>query len=428
MSREIKIRSRFLLFFILLGIGLFNHSSRVLAQDSPVPNEPGQLWLLIDQARLRNPEIIAATKKLEALQQEIQQEKAWEDPEFTLTQYEAPSNLDLSHPAQTWYGLGQSFSFPGKRALKGKIAEKEAEYQYEMLQTTIREVVFKLKSAYYRQFFASKGINIHLAHQTLLEEFTRSAQQKYAAGFGSQQEIVKAEVELSKLHNSLLALEEDKIEAETTLNAILNQPADVFLETSEEPENTEFKHTLEELIPSALKNRPELLAANLQIQKKGISLSLAEKYIYPDFMAELTYMESHKGEENKWMAIAKMNLPWIFNHKYQAKIRQIRLEKEETEAELKGIENKTLAELRILHSKIKSLEKSLNMYRNGILPQAEQSLKASQIAYQSGKTDLLNVIDSERTLKDLEMNYFETLVDFNQRISELEKLTGKDLN
>jgi outer membrane protein TolC len=169
------------------------------------------------------------------------------------------------------------------------------------------------------------------------------------------------------------------------------------------------------------------MAANLQIEKKEMSLSLAEKYVYPDFMAELTYVQSHLGEENKWMAVAKVNLPWIFNHKYQAKINQIRLEKEETEAELKGIENKTLAELRILYSKIKSLEKSLDMYRNGILPQADQALKASQIAYRSGKTDLLNVIDSERTLKDIEMNYFETLVDFNRRISELEKLVGKDL-
>ncbi len=386
-----------------------------------------QLALLIEQAMRQNPEIVAATRKMEALKQEVILEKALEDPEFTLTQYEAPSNFDLSHPAQTWYGVGQVFPFPGKRAMKGKIAEKEVEVQFQALQATIRESILKIKTAYYQLFLANQGINIHLTHQVLLDEFTRSAQQKYTAGSGTQQDIVKAEVELSKLHNSLLALEQEKINAETTLNTLLNQPADTFQEISEEPAGAEFKYTPEELIPSALKRRPEVMAAHLQIEKKEMSLSLAEKYLYPDFMAELSYMQSHLGEENKWMAVGKVNLPWIFNRKYQAKINQIRLEKEETEAELKGIENRTLGELRILYFKIKSLEKSLDMYKNGILPQAEQALKASQIAYKSGKTDFLNVIDSERTLKDLEMNYFETLVDFNQRISELENLVGKDL-
>jgi outer membrane protein TolC len=386
-----------------------------------------QLELLIERAMTQNPDIVAAARKMEALKQEVIQEKALEDPELTLTQSEVPSNLDIGHPAQTWYGIGQAFPFPGKRAMKGKIAGKEVEIQYQMLQATIRETILKIKTAYYQLFLANQGINIHLTHQTLLNEFTQSAQQKYAAGMGTQQDIVKAEVELSKLHNSLLALEQEKINAVTTLNALLNQPVDTSLEIPEEPGSAEFKYTLEELTPLTLKNQPEVMAANLQIEKKEMSLSLAGKYVYPDFMAELTYVQSHLGEENKWMALAKVNLPWIFNHKYQAKISQIRLEKEETEAELKGIENKTLAELRILYSKIKSLEKSLDMYRNGILPQADQALKSSQIAYRSGKTDLLNVIDSERTLKDIEMNYFETLVDFNQRISALEKLVGKDL-
>ncbi len=411
-------KSHFIRFICLIALSLvFKHSEA----------NGSQLDLWIERAMRQNPDIAAAARKMEALKQEVIQEKALEDPELTLTQYEAPSNFDFSNPAQTWYGIGQAFPFPGKRAVKGKIAGKEVEVQFQALQAAIRETILKIKTAYYQIFLANQGINIHLAHQTLLDEFTQSAQQKYSAGLGTQQDIVKAEVEISKLHNTLLALKEEKTNAETTLNTLLNQPLDTSLEISAEPGSAEFKYTLEELTPSAFKNRPEVMAANLQIEKKEVSLSLAEKYLYPDFMAELTYMQSHRGEENKWMATAKVNLPWIFNRKYQAKINQIRLEKEENEAELKGMENKTLAELRIVFSKIKSLEKSLDMYKNGILPQAEQALKASQIAYQSGKTDLLNVIDSERTLKDIEMNYFETLVDFNQRISELEKLTGKDL-
>lgn len=390
--------------------------------------EGSQLDFLIEQAMKQNPEILAASKRIQALQQEVIQEKALEDPQFTVTQWQVPSNFDLSNPAQTWYGIGQAFPFPGKRALKGKIAEKEVDSQFQMLQATIREVLLKVKTAYYQLFLAHKEIQIHLEHQTLLEEFTKSAQQKYAAGMGSQQDIVKAEVELSKLHTALLTLEEDKINAETTLNALLNQPAETPREVSLEQENSGFTTPLEELGPVVLQTRPELIAANFQVEKKGAALSLAEKYVYPDFMAELTYMESYHGEPNMWMAVAKINLPWIFNQKYQARINQIRLEKESAEAELLQSRNQTLGELRILYSKIKSLQRTLEMYQNGILPQAQEGLESSRIAYQSGKVDLLNIIDSERTLKDLQMNYYETFVQFKERISELEKITGKELN
>ncbi|MHB8481406.1 MAG: TolC family protein [Nitrospiria bacterium] len=428
MFRKIRVRSRFLLSFILLGAGLFNHSSLIFAQDFPIPNESGQLRSLIEKAMKQNPELLAASKKIEALKQEVIQEKALEDPQFTITQWQIPSNFDVTNPAQTWYGIGQTFPFPGKRTLKGKIAEKEVEYQSQMLQAAIREIILNLKTAYYELFLADKQINIHRDHQALLEEFTRSARQKYAAGIGTQQDIVKAEVELSKLHTSLLALGEEKINAETTLNMLLSQPAETPQEVSEEPENAEFKYTLDELTPSILKTRPELMAANLQIEKKEAALSLAGKYVYPDFMAELTYMQSYHGEANMWMAVAKINLPWIFNQKYQAKINQIRLEQEGAKAERLQVRNQTLAGLRILYLKIKNLESTVNLYRNGILPQAKQALESSRIAYGTGKADLLNVIDSERTLKDLQMNYYETLAHYKERISELEKMTGKDFN
>lgn len=390
--------------------------------------EGAQLDLLIDQAMKQNPEILAASKRIEALKQEIPQEKALEDPQFTVTQWQIPSNFDLTNPAQTWYGIGQAFPFPGKRSLKGKIAEKEVDAQFQMLQATIREVLLKVKTAYYQLFMADQGIKIHRDHQVLLEEFTRSAQQKYSAGMGSQQDIVKAEVELSKLHASLLALEEEKIHSETTLNTLLNQPAEMAQEPALEEKNIDFSTPLDELISAVLKTHPELMAADLQIEKKETALSLAQKYVYPDFMAELTYMESYRGEPNMWMAVAKINLPWVFNQKYQAKINQIRLEKEGVEAERVQIRNQTLGELRILYSKIKSLHSTLNMYQNGILPQAEQALKSSRIAYRTGKTDLLNVIDSERTLKDLQLNYYEIFVQYKEQISELEKITGKELN
>lgn len=381
---------------------------------------------LIREALSKNPEVLSAKQRWEAANQEVPQARSLEDPEISITQWAIPSNFNIGDADETWYGIGQRFPFPGKRSLKGRIAVKASEAAEQDYLAKIREITARVRVVYYRLFLIQKSIELHLEHQALLEEFIRIADQKYAVGQASQQDLLKAQVELSKLHNSLLVLEQEKISAQAEMNALLNRPPEMVLGRLEDLAYHPFSLTLEDLTRQALEDRPELKAASLMIERSEQEKALAKKNYLPDFMIEIMYWDVHTGP-NKWQAVGKMNLPWIFQGKYDARIRQTIAEEEMARADHTAIRNRTLFDLQNLFTRVKTTEQLIGMYQTGVLPQAEQSLKSAQIGYQAGRVDFLNLIDSERTLLDLQIEYYGALVQFWQSMAELERIVGKEL-
>ncbi|MCI0527723.1 MAG: TolC family protein [Nitrospira sp.] len=381
---------------------------------------------LIREALNKNSEVLSAKQRWEVAEQEILQARSLEDPQVSITQWAIPSNFNLGDADETWYGLEQSFPFPGKRSLRGQVATKAAEATEQEYQAKVREVVAAARSTYYRLFLVHKTISLHLEHQALLEEFIEIANQKYAVGQASQQDLLKAQVELSKLHNTLLVLEQEKVSASAEMNTLLNRPPEIALGRVEELAYLPFSFTLEDLTQQALVKRPALNAANLMIEKSEQARALAKKNYLPDFTVEVSYWDVHIGS-NKWMAVGKINLPWIFKGKYDARVRQAAAEEIQARADHTAMLNQTRFQLQDLFTKVKTAEQLIGVYQNGVLPQAEQSLEAARISYQAGRVDFLNLIDSERTLLDLRLEYFGALVQFWRSVAELERTVGAEI-
>ncbi len=385
-----------------------------------------QLTELLQEALANNPELLSARHRWEAAQEEIPQARSLEDPQLSITQWAIPPNFNIGDADETWYGIGQSFPFPGKLSLKGQIAGKASMTAEQDYQAKVREVTARVKAAYYQLFMIQKSIDLHLEHQTLLEEFIQIADQKYAVGQASQQDLLKAQVELSKLHNSLLVLEQEEASARAGINSLLNRLPVTALGRVEDLAYRPFSFTLDGVTRQALQERPELKAAGLMIQKSEQTRALARKNYLPDFMVEVSYWDVHTGP-NQWMAVGKINLPWIFKGKYDARIRQTVAEEAQARADQTAIHNQTLFELRDLFTKVKTAEQLVGVYQRGVLPQAEQSLEAARIGYQTGRVDFLNLIDSERTLLDFQLEYFGALVQFWQSVTQLERTVGQEL-
>lgn len=381
---------------------------------------------LIEEAIRNNPEIRSMRHRWDAAHQEIPQARALEDPQLSITQWEIPSNLNIGDADQTWYGISQSFPFPGKLSLRGQISAKAADAVEQGYLAKVREVVAAVKSVYYQLFLVHKTIDLHLEHQALLDEFIQIAQQKYALGQVSQQDLLKAEVELSKLHNSLLVVEQEKVSAQAEINSLLNRPPEMSLGKPEELAYHPFHLALEDLRQQALQERPELKAAALMMEKSEQAKALARKNYLPDFMIEVSYWDVHTGA-NKWMAVGKINLPWIFMSKYNARVRQTVAEESQARSDYAAMRNQTLFRLRDLFTKARTAEQLIEVYQSGVLPQAEQSLEAARIGYQAGRVDFLNLIDSERSLRDFQLEYYTALAKFEQAIAELERAVGAEL-
>ena len=157
---------------------------------------------------------------------EVPQARALDDPELSITQWSIPSNFNLSRTDETWYGLSQAFPFPGKRRLRGRVAEAGAQAAEQDSYAAVRAIRARVKTTYARLYRAQRNIATHLEHQALLQELIQIALARYGVGEAPQQESLKAQVELSSLHTSLLALEQEQQSLRIELNTVIGRPDD----------------------------------------------------------------------------------------------------------------------------------------------------------------------------------------------------------
>ena len=133
-----------------------------------------------------------------------------DDPELKIELWNTPDNLDVSRTSNTIFGLSQRFPYPGKRALKRSLTEKDAETVTAQIRAKEREIAAQVKGTYYELFLAHKAIEIHHRQIELLKDFFEIANARFRAGKGAQVDVLKSAVELSKLTNELPVLEQQQ--------------------------------------------------------------------------------------------------------------------------------------------------------------------------------------------------------------------------
>ncbi len=375
--------------------------------------ETVSLLSLIEEAQRNNPELEALHLDQEGAKEEIIQAPFLDDPQLTLT--------------QRGLGIEQAFPYPGKRSLKREIATLDWEMAQQEYQAKQLEISAEIKSAYYNLSFIYKTIDLHQEHQGLLTQFIKIAEKKYAIGQSTQQDLLKTEVELAKLHNGRMTLEQDILATKAKINALINQSDSYPIGRPEDITYRPFPFLYAKLIEEAVSLQHGLRRALFRVEKNEAMKNLTKKAKLPDFMLGVTYVNLQQAE-SEWMLMGKMNLPWVFWEKYSAKNRKAVLDEDMAKASYNALKNETLAQIKIIFTKIKTDEQLIDSYQNRLIPLAKQSLEVAQIGYQSGKTDFLNFIDSERTLLDLQIEYYMTLTDYWQQVAMLSPLIGKEIN
>lgn len=71
--------------------------------------------------------------------------------------------------------------------------------------------------------------------------------------------------------------------------------------------------------------------------------------------------------------------------------------------------------------------RKVSLYRDTLLPKAEQALQATRTAYSTGKSNFQEYLDAQRVLLEFQLSYERSQTDRAQRLAELEMLVGKPL-
>ena len=415
---------------VALVLLMFFSSGLSRAQDTDsVPRNKLVLPELIQEVLARNPELVAARKQWEAATNRIAQARSLDDPILSVQLWNIPQPFKATQADNTIFGLSQNLPFPGKLALKGDVASRSAEMIEQSVRAKERELVARMKQAYYDVFLAQKAVQIHHEQVELVRQFVAIAFTKFRAGKGSQADVLKAQVELSLLLQHFPALGQRRKTAEAMLNTLLDRDLASPLGMAEEPAQLPLEESVDNLNRLALNDRPELKAAELDVQRSEQSRALAQRQYYPDFNVAFQRFQNYQTNDG-FGAYVAMSIPFAFwtKPKYDAGVQEAEAAVAVAQAQQHTLENLTRFQVNDLLAKFRATDQVATLYRTTILPQAEQSLESARVGYRAGKGGFLDLIDTQRAWRGFQLEYFKALVDRQHRLAELEQVVGITLD
>ncbi|NOT22452.1 MAG: TolC family protein [Nitrospiraceae bacterium] len=411
---------------VALALMLFFSSGLSRAQDSDSTLR-NRLVLpeLIQEVLARNPELVATRKQWEVATSRITQAGSLDDPILSVQLWNFPQSFNATRSDNSIFGLSQSLPFPGKRTLKSDVASRSADMTEQLVRAKERELVARLKQAYYDLFLAQKAVQIHHEQVELLRQFVEIANAKFRAGKGSQADVLKAQVELSLLFQHRPVLEQRRETAEAKLNTLLDRTLTSPLGLAQEPSQLSLDQPIDDLHRLALNDRPEIKAAELDVQRNEQSHALAERQYYPDFNVAFQRFQNYQANDG-FGAYVAMSIPFAFwtKPKYDAGVQEAAAAVAVARAQQHTAENMTRFQINDLLAKLRATDQVATLYRTTILPQAEQSLEAARVGYRAGKAGFLDLIDTQRAWRGFQLEYFTALVDRQHRLAELEQVVG----
>ncbi|OGS21315.1 MAG: hypothetical protein A3J83_02285 [Elusimicrobia bacterium RIFOXYA2_FULL_40_6] len=374
---------------------------------------------VIKQTRENNPEIRAVQQKYLASKEKIIQQRSLPDPSLN-AEYDSSFQMNM-------YGITQEIPF-GKLSLRSKIARNESEIvRNNELVVKELEIIARLKETYYSLLLVGKSIEIYRENADVLRKFIKTAESKYVVGQGNQMDILRSQIELSKMLNTIEILDQEKESTQALINVFLNKKLDEPVGIPVEPEKTELKYSLEELHSLALESRPELKSAKLSVEKNRLEKSAAKREYLPNFM--LSYKRKYDSNTGEYVGhndMLSVTVPFWF-WKQRAGVKETAFGHEEALAGYKNAENLTYYDLKNVYTKIKTYEKLLNQYKIVIIPGAQQIMSVSEANYQANKIDFLYLLDSQRNLLEFRIEYYQYLQEYEKNLAQLEQVVGLEL-
>jgi len=377
-----------------------------------------------------NPEIEVAVRRVAVAQAHVPIAGALDDPMGMVREWGVPLRKpwDLN-AAQDMLSLSQTFSARSKRSLRTSEADSDvilAKLQLEQVRLDLRVRVHKSFNDLLR---VQDELRIHDEHLGIARQAIQAAEIKYAVGKVPQQDMLKAQVALTRLAEHMIAIEQDGELAQARLNTLLaRDPA--------APLRVEGQHPVMEALPSmqsledlALQSRPDLAMARAAADRSHKEQALARKAYIPDLTVSAGYMLMPTGSEmrNNYMVEGTINLPWLNKRKHDAEIAEATVRITEQDAELAAMRNAAFGQIQEALVETRGSQRLVEMYQRQLRPQAEATLQSSVIAYENGKTELLDLLDSQMTLIDIDLARLQAVANFDTHLADLELATGASL-
>jgi len=382
-------------------------------------------------ALVANPDIRVAIRRLAVVEAHVPTVGALDDPLLMYRSWGVPLRRPWDYnAAQNMFMVGQTFPGFGKRGLRADIARSDVAEAKAALDNRRLDVRMRVRKAFYDLLRTQDELRIHDGHVAIARQAVEAARIKYTVGKVPQQDILKAQVELTRLAEHLIHFEQDAEVARARLNTLLGHDPAASINVHGDyaiPQQLPGTEALEKL---ALASRPDLAQAQAALEKSHQQQALADKSYNPDLTVSAGYMLMPSGStyRNNYMVEGSINLPWLNRRKHDNEISEAKAQVSEQDAELAALRNAAFGQIQEALAQVRSAKKLADLYKSLLQPQAQATLRSTVIAYENDRTDFLNLLDSQTTVVDIDLAYFQSMAEFEMRFADLELAVGAPID
>lgn len=413
----------------LLGVFLMVPVLRAQEGQIPAAESAVRLADLLAEAERVHPAIKAEAQMIESKRARIPQVKSLPDPTVGVGWMGNVRPFSVQHLDPSSYrGINamQEFPYPGKLKLRGQIAEKDVEAEQWNLEASRRQVRADVKTAYYELWAVDQALTITQKNKDLLEKLARVAEEKYKVGKGLQQDVIRSQLEVSRILQTFTLLNQRRRTLVAKLNSLLLRPSDAPIGPLMPVQRAELNYSLEELTEQGVANSPEVRRQEQLIEQRQYAVTLARKDYYPDFRVGYDYQQRPDLPDMHGFNVG-INVPIFYKKKQREEVREATFAVESGKQTREAIRTALLFQVREQYLQAKASDELLTLYTKALVPQSALALESSMASYQTGTLDFESLISNFTSVLEYEVNYYQELANYQKSITNLEQITGLDL-
>ena len=340
-------------------------------------------------------------------------------------------------------GIQQELETAGKRRYRSLTARGDLERVRHETETTQRDLIARTQKAYFTLVQAERDLNLARETSAILRRFVDLNAERVKVGEAPGVELNLAKIELARSQRNEQEFERLDREATVGLNLLMGRtPGSPIIPTSDFAAPLLSLPPDQELIDYALQHRPEVLAADSNVEARTAALRLARAFRFPNVTLGAGYQKQNSiigasgppttGQPSQFLRhdqqlAFQATLPLPLFNRNQGNIASADHERRSAEEAAQYLRNVVTNEIATALANYRSRVQTRALYEGSVLPQLQRNVEAIQEAYRLGNESIFAVIQVQRTFFDTRREYLQTLLDLELDRIDLEKAIGRPL-
>lgn len=400
-------------------------------QDEATVAKEARLDALTRVALAKSPLVAEARARAQAAVARVKASGRFPDLELKYEILGQPLNKPWALGSAQMHMFGVRLTLPPSGSLDAqtRIAMEDAKIAIGTLRTRELDVVSEVHKAWSLYWASEHEKGIHADHMEVTSKLLALARVQLVGGKTTQGDLLRFELEVSKIHGDILVLEQQKVTSRARLNALMGRAVEAPLGPPAEPAAPVVAPRIEDVRAFVLKKRPEIAAAAASVKKSEAAVDAANSQAkWPMVMVGLDYQLMPMAPmPHAYGAMVQFSLPWLSSQRSE-EVKAAQAGVEADKATVKAIESAILLQVQEALARYDAQRSTLQLVETKLLPQSKKTFDATLANYGAGGGEALSVVDAERTWLQMRIERSRAIAQVEIALADIERALGAPLS